>query len=60
GGYYDRYVLNYKKGKLMSLLFDEQIVNRVPMEEHDCPVDIIVTPTERIDCLAHRGASENG
>jgi len=60
GGYYDRYVLNYKKGKLMSLLFDQQIVNRVPTEEHDCPVDIIVTPTERIDCLAHRGANENG
>lgn len=60
GGYYDRYVLNYKKGKLMSLLFDEQIVNRVPTEEYDCPVDIIVTPTERIDCLAHRGANENG
>ncbi|WKT75328.1 5-formyltetrahydrofolate cyclo-ligase [Lysinibacillus fusiformis] len=60
GGYYDRYVLNYKKGKLMSLLFDEQIVNRVPTEEHDCPVDIIVTPTERIDCLAHRGVNENG
>lgn len=60
GGYYDRYVLNYKKGKLMSLLFDEQIVNRVPSEEHDCPVDIIVTPTERIDCLAQRGANENG
>lgn len=60
GGYYDRYVLNYKKGKLMSLLFDEQIVNRVPTEEHDCPVDIIVTPTERFDCLAHRGANENG
>jgi len=60
GGYYDRYVLNYKKGKLMSLLFDDQIVNRVPSEEHDCPVDIIVTPTERIDCLAQRGANENG
>ncbi|MCR8853170.1 5-formyltetrahydrofolate cyclo-ligase [Lysinibacillus fusiformis] len=60
GGYYDRYILNYKKGKLMSLLFEEQIVNRVPTEEHDCPVDIIVTPTERIDCLANRGANENG
>ncbi|MEE3805979.1 MULTISPECIES: 5-formyltetrahydrofolate cyclo-ligase [Lysinibacillus] len=60
GGYYDRYVLNYKKGKLMSLLFDEQIIDCVPAEEHDCPVDIIMTPTERIDCLAQRGASENG
>ncbi|WP_155591556.1 5-formyltetrahydrofolate cyclo-ligase [Lysinibacillus cavernae] len=60
GGYYDRYVLNYKKGKLMSLLFDEQIIDRVPTEEHDCPVDIIVTPTKRIDCRVQRGANENG
>jgi len=57
GGYYDRYVLNYKKGKLMSLLFDEQLVDRVPTEVHDCPVDIIVTPTIRIDCVAQRGAN---
>lgn len=57
GGYYDRYVLNYKKGKLMSLLFDEQLVDRVPTEAHDCPVDIIVTPTIRIDCVAQRGAN---
>ncbi|MGE7807914.1 5-formyltetrahydrofolate cyclo-ligase [Lysinibacillus capsici] len=60
GGYYDRYVLNYNKGKLMSLLFDEQIIDCVPTEAHDCPVDIIVTPTKRIDCVAQRGANENG
>ncbi|MFJ7731559.1 5-formyltetrahydrofolate cyclo-ligase [Lysinibacillus sp. NPDC097231] len=57
GGYYDRYVLNYKKGKLMSLLFDEQLYEHVPTNEHDCPVDIIVTPTKRIDCVAQRGAN---
>lgn len=60
GGYYDRYVLNYKKGKLLSMLFDEQIIDRVPTEEHDSPVDIIVTPSKRIDCLGQRGANENG
>ncbi len=57
GGYYDRYVLNYKKGKLMSLLFNEQLYERVPIEAHDCPVDIIVTPTIRIDCVTQRGAN---
>jgi len=56
GGYYDRYVLNYKKGKLMSLLFDEQLYEQVPIENHDCPVDFIFTPTKRIDCGAQRGA----
>ncbi|MCY9549543.1 5-formyltetrahydrofolate cyclo-ligase [Lysinibacillus xylanilyticus] len=57
GGYYDRYVLNYKKGKLMSLLFNEQLYERIPIEAHDCPVDIIVTPTKRIDCVTQRGAN---
>ncbi|MFJ5789299.1 5-formyltetrahydrofolate cyclo-ligase [Lysinibacillus sp. NPDC093197] len=56
GGYYDRYVLHYKKGKLMSLLFDEQLYEQVPIEMHDCPVDLIITPTKRIDCVAQRGA----
>lgn len=57
GGYYDRYVLNYSKGKLVSLLFDEQLYEQVPTDAHDCPVDIIVTPTKRIDCVTQRGAN---
>ncbi|MGE7090766.1 5-formyltetrahydrofolate cyclo-ligase [Lysinibacillus sp. NPDC048646] len=57
GGYYDRYLVNYTKGKLMSLLFDEQLRENVPKETHDCPVDIIVTPTNRINCVAQRGAN---
>lgn len=56
GGYYDRYVLHYKKGKLMSVLFDEQLYEQVPVETHDYPVDLIITPTKRIDCEAQRGA----
>lgn len=57
GGYYDRYLVNYTKGKLMSLIFDEQLRENVPKELHDCPVDIIVTPTNRINCVAQRGAN---
>ncbi|MGE7951674.1 5-formyltetrahydrofolate cyclo-ligase [Lysinibacillus xylanilyticus] len=57
GGYYDRYVLNCSKGKLVSLLFDEQLYEQVPTDAHDCPVDIIVTPTKRIDCVTQRGAN---
>lgn len=53
GGYYDRYVLNYN-GKLLSLIFDEQLREEVPREAHDCPVDVLLTPTKRIDCLAKR------
>lgn len=57
GGYYDRYILNYKKGMLISLLFEEQLYEHIPTEAHDCPVDIIVTPTKRIDCVTQRGAN---
>ena len=42
----------------MSLLFNEQLYERVPREAHDCPVDIIVTPTKRIDCVTQRGANK--
>lgn len=54
GGYYDRYILKYS-GKLLSLIFDEQLRDEVPTETHDCPVDVLLTPTKRIDCLAQRG-----
>ncbi|MFJ7953439.1 5-formyltetrahydrofolate cyclo-ligase [Lysinibacillus sp. NPDC096418] len=54
GGYYDRYILKYS-GKLLSLIFDEQLREEVPTEAHDCPVDVLLTPTKRIDCLAQRG-----
>lgn len=54
GGYYDRYLLKYS-GKLLSLIFDEQLREEVPTEVYDCPVDVLLTPTKRIDCLAQRG-----
>ncbi|MEG0451059.1 MAG: 5-formyltetrahydrofolate cyclo-ligase [Lysinibacillus sp.] len=56
GGYYDRYVVKYS-GQLISLIFDEQLCEKVPTEVHDCPVDIILTPTKRLDCLQLRGES---
>ena len=54
GGYYDRFLLKYK-GELLSLIFDEQLRNEVPTETHDCPVNVLLTPTQRIDCLELRG-----
>ncbi|GLC88639.1 5-formyltetrahydrofolate cyclo-ligase [Lysinibacillus piscis] len=60
GGYYDRYLCNYERGKLLSLLFDEQLYERVPTEAHDYPVDIIITPTKRIDCVKERGVNQHG
>lgn len=46
GGFYDRYLEEYQ-GHTLSLAFNEQIGN-VVVEEHDIPVDIIMTPTETI------------
>jgi 5-formyltetrahydrofolate cyclo-ligase len=44
GGYYDRFFELLKpKTPLVSLVFDMQICEKVPVEEWDRPVDVIVT-----------------
>lgn len=53
GGYYDRYLERYN-GVTISLAFDTQIVNSVPIEPHDLPVDIIITVNERMNCMQNR------
>ncbi len=42
GGYYDRFLQNYH-GKTVSLAFREQMVNQLPKEPHDIPVEKIIT-----------------
>lgn len=42
GGYYDRYLTRYT-GPTRSLAFAMQLVDAVPVEPHDVPVDIIFT-----------------
>ncbi|EGV09817.1 5-formyltetrahydrofolate cyclo-ligase [Parvimonas sp. oral taxon 393 str. F0440] len=42
GGYYDRY-LNDFKGYTISLAFKEQIIQKVPTNEFDLPVDLVIT-----------------
>lgn len=49
GGYYDRYLPGFK-GKTISLAFEEQIVNHLPLEEHDYKVKVVVTEKEVIYC----------
>ncbi len=49
GGYYDR-VLCCVKGKIIGLAFECQVVELLPMEEQDCPVDKIITERRTIDC----------
>lgn len=42
GGYYDRFLTSYK-GKTLSLAFHTQIVQDLPVEVHDLPVERIIT-----------------
>lgn len=45
GGYYDRYLVDYN-GVTLSLAFPEQVVNKMPLDPHDLPVQKIITVTE--------------
>ena len=45
GGYYDRFLQSFK-GNTVSLAFREQIVSNLPKEDHDIPVEKIITDEE--------------
>ncbi|WP_026692894.1 5-formyltetrahydrofolate cyclo-ligase [Peribacillus kribbensis] len=49
GGYYDRFLKNYT-GTTAVLAFDEQILDELPVESHDQPVSLIITPSQVMDC----------
>ncbi|WP_318615024.1 5-formyltetrahydrofolate cyclo-ligase [Sporosarcina sp. YIM B06819] len=49
GGYYDRYLADYN-GRMLSLAFDCQMSQAVPIEGHDIPVHKIVTVDRVINC----------
>jgi 5-formyltetrahydrofolate cyclo-ligase len=46
GGFYDTLLPRLRPGAFtVGLAFDEQLVQEVPCEEHDSPLDAVVTPT---------------
>ncbi|MEH7081007.1 5-formyltetrahydrofolate cyclo-ligase, partial [Bacillus velezensis] len=47
GGYYDRYLSDYA-GNLVALAYELQIVEELPMEEHDHRMPLIFTETRVI------------
>ncbi|WP_432358602.1 5-formyltetrahydrofolate cyclo-ligase [Sporosarcina sp. UB5] len=53
GGYYDRYLTNYD-GNRVSLAFEIQTSQLVPIEEHDIPVNKIITENRVIQCRKMR------
>lgn len=42
GGYYDRFLANYK-GKTAALVLPQQLVTEIPRDEYDLPVERIIT-----------------
>lgn len=52
GGYYDRFLSGYK-GFTVSLAFDCQLVDEVPTELHDIPVEKVITANKVYRTYAH-------
>ena len=49
GGYYDRYLPYVRKDcMLIGVAFDEQIIDSVPVNSTDMPVNYVITPTRLI------------
>lgn len=48
-GFYDRFLKNRKDSLKVGFAFDFQILDKLPVEPHDIPVDIIITPTKIIN-----------
>ena len=49
GGYYDRYLATFK-GKTISLVFPIQLIEDIPIEPFDIPVQKIITSEHVINC----------
>ena len=48
GGYYDTYFENNPHGYKIGIAFDEMILNHVPRETHDKPIDMLITDKEAL------------
>lgn len=51
-GYYDRFLAKYPKSTFykVALAYDFQIMEEIPAEAYDQRVDVIITPTRRVEC----------
>jgi len=54
GGYYDRFLPRAPRAARIGLAFSGQIVDALPAEAHDVPVDLIVTEAGIIRCRDRR------
>lgn len=44
GGYYDRTLAQHRPSIVIGLAYEQQIVDEVPHEAHDAPLDYVMTP----------------
>ena len=49
-GYYDKFLAKVPKAIKIGLAFDFQVVDKIPAEMHDVPVDMIVTEKRILSC----------
>ncbi len=50
-GYYDRFLKTLKESaKKVGLAFEFQLIDKIPEEKHDIPVDIVVTEKKAVNC----------
>ena len=49
-GYYDKFLKKVPKAVKIGLAFDFQVVDIIPRETHDVPVDLIVTDERVVEC----------
>lgn len=49
-GYYDKFLKKAPKAFKIGLCFGFQVIDKIPREQHDVPVDMIVTEKEVIEC----------
>lgn len=48
GGYYDRLLARMPLAARIGVAFDGQLVDSIPADSHDQPVDVVVTPTRTL------------
>jgi len=52
-GYYDRFLKTIKHNpKKIGLAYDFQVIDKIPKEQHDVPMDIVLTESRVIKCVS--------
>ena len=50
GGYYDRFLKNYREAKKVGVCYDFQLHTEIPHGWFDVPMNAVVTPSQSIEC----------